>query len=207
VSSPCRVGKGALAPCPPSSVVRGKVGTLALCPPYGSCAAPSPSLRGAIATKQSIAPHVWRDGLLRFARNDVSHTSAFSRHDLSELCSSFRPLIEQRVQGMPGARCTRGLVCKGGKRSAHEHTGSAEALRHSLRDGFTAYTCSPRRDRALLSPPPQRRFRALRERTPTTGASGPHDFTVRPGTFVSCATAATASHRNVRDDRERPSIG
>jgi hypothetical protein len=23
--------------------------------------------------------------------------------------------------------------------SAHEHTGSAEALRHSLRNGFTAY--------------------------------------------------------------------
>jgi len=31
------------------------------------------------------------------------------------------------------------------KGSAHEHTGSAEALRHSLRNGFTAYTCSPRR--------------------------------------------------------------
>ena len=29
--------------------------------------------------------------------------------------------------------------------NAHEHTGSAEALRHSLRNGFTAYTCSPRR--------------------------------------------------------------
>ena len=40
---------------------------------------------------------------------------------------------------MPGARCTRGLVCKLHKKSAHEHTGSAEALRHSLRNGFTAY--------------------------------------------------------------------
>jgi hypothetical protein len=29
--------------------------------------------------------------------------------------------------------------------NAHEHTGSAEAIRHSLRNGFTAYTCSPRR--------------------------------------------------------------
>ena len=28
---------------------------------------------------------------------------------------------------------------------AHEHTGSAEALLHSLRNGFTAYTCSSRR--------------------------------------------------------------
>jgi len=25
------------------------------------------------------------------------------------------------------------------KRCAHEHTGSAEAIRHSLRNGFTAY--------------------------------------------------------------------
>jgi len=30
----------------------------------------SPSLRGSVATKQSIFPHAWRDGLLRFARND-----------------------------------------------------------------------------------------------------------------------------------------
>ena len=35
---------------------------------------------------------------------------------------------------MPGARCTRGLVCKVEK-SAHEQTGSAEAVRHSLRKG------------------------------------------------------------------------
>src|ERR1700676_4864185 len=37
------------------------------------------------------------------------------------------------------ARCTRGLVCKLVRKNAHEHTGSAEALRHSLRDGITAY--------------------------------------------------------------------
>jgi len=40
---------------------------------------------------------------------------------------------------MPDARCTRGPVCKMGKENAHEHTGSAEAIRHSLRNGFTAY--------------------------------------------------------------------
>jgi hypothetical protein len=54
-------------------------------------------------------------------------------------------LPEAREQGMPDARCTGGLVCNGLERSAHEHTGSAEALRHSLRNGFTAYTCSSRR--------------------------------------------------------------
>jgi hypothetical protein len=40
---------------------------------------------------------------------------------------------------MPDARCTRGLVCNVHKEVRHEHTGSAEALRHSLRNGFTAY--------------------------------------------------------------------
>jgi hypothetical protein len=60
---------------------------------------------------------------------------------------------------MPGARCTRGLVCKIVQRSAHEHTGSAETLRHSPRNGFTAYaTLSPatnsscHRRRRLLRP-------------------------------------------------------
>jgi len=40
---------------------------------------------------------------------------------------------------MPGACCTRGLVCNVGDRCAHEHTGTAEARRHSLRNGLTAY--------------------------------------------------------------------
>ncbi len=45
-----------------------------------------------------------------------------------------------RAQGRPGARCTRGLVCKAVQKDAHEHTGSAESIRPSLRDGFTAYS-------------------------------------------------------------------
>src|SRR5882757_6902685 len=48
-------------------------------------------------------------------------------------------LLEKRAQGKPGARCTRGLACKIVQKSAHEHTGSAEAVRPSLRNGFTAY--------------------------------------------------------------------
>ncbi len=50
------------------------------------------------------------------------------------------PSRSGRAQGMPGARCTRGLVCAlRSTRTAHEHTGSAEAVRHPLRNGFTAY--------------------------------------------------------------------
>ena len=40
---------------------------------------------------------------------------------------------------MPGACCTRGLVCNMHAKNAHEHTGTAGAARHSLRNGFTAY--------------------------------------------------------------------
>ena len=42
-------------------------------------------------------------------------------------------LLIQKAQGKPDARCTRGLVCNGVGRSAHEHTGPAEAIRLSLR--------------------------------------------------------------------------
>jgi hypothetical protein len=40
---------------------------------------------------------------------------------------------------MPGARCTRGLVCKAVRKNAHEHTGTVGASRHSPHNGFTAY--------------------------------------------------------------------
>jgi hypothetical protein len=55
---------------------------------------------------------------------------------------------------MPDARCTRGPVCKMGKENAHEHTGSAEAIRHSLRNGFTAYFALSPENRACLPPSP-----------------------------------------------------
>jgi hypothetical protein len=43
------------------------------------------------------------------------------------------------VRAAPAVSCAK---CT--KKYAHEHTGSAEAVRHSLRNGFTAY--------AVLSP-------------------------------------------------------
>jgi hypothetical protein len=45
---------------------------------------------------------------------------------------------------MPDARCTRGLVCKIVQRMRTRAYRAAEAIRHSLRNGFTAYTRSPR---------------------------------------------------------------
>jgi hypothetical protein len=53
---------------------------------------------------------------------------------------------------MPDARCTRSLVCKKSAKSAHEHTGSAEAIRHSLRNGVTAYAVLSPVSEFVLSP-------------------------------------------------------
>ena len=64
-----------------------------------------------------------RDGLLRFApRNDVdgpAYTLAFSRRVAPEVCYSNFPPSNQRAQGMPDARCTRGLMCDCAKESLH----------------------------------------------------------------------------------------
>jgi hypothetical protein len=51
---------------------------------------------------------------------------------------------KQRAQGKPDARCTRGLMGKLHKQNAHEHTGPAEAIRLSLRNGFNGcFVLSP----------------------------------------------------------------
>src|SRR5665811_2471513 len=54
---------------------------------------------------------------------------------------------ECRMRAAPAVSCA-----KCAKESAHEHTGSAEAIRHSLRNGFTAYFALSPENRALLSP-------------------------------------------------------
>ena len=88
---------------------------------------------------------------------------------------------------MPDARCTRGPVCKMGEENAHEHTGSAEAIRHSLRNGLTAYAAlSSETNSSCL-----RRFANSQRKLNPVGyprlrkawhqqrAPGPHGFAVR----------------------------
>jgi hypothetical protein len=55
---------------------------------------------------------------------------------------------------MPGARCTRGLVCICAKEGAHEHTGEAEAIRHPLRGWFDGLYRALLGERAFLPPSP-----------------------------------------------------
>jgi hypothetical protein len=65
------------------------------------------------------------------------------------------PSCKKRAQGKPDARCTRGLVCKIVQEHAHEHTGPAEAIRLSLRNGFNAYFRALPGDQAFLTPSPR----------------------------------------------------
>jgi hypothetical protein len=77
---------------------------------------------------------------------------------------------------MPDARCTRGLVCNVHKEVRTRAYRAAEAIRHSLRNGFTAYSA--------LSPViglscHRRRRETSRPLDASVEASGPHVFAVR----------------------------
>src|SRR5215218_2690379 len=56
-----------------------------------------------------------------------------------ELCWKLHALNKQRAQGMPDARCTRDLVSNVHKKVRPRAYRAAENIRHSLRNGFTAY--------------------------------------------------------------------
>jgi hypothetical protein len=90
-------------------------------------------------------------------------------------------------------------------KNAHEHTGSAEAVRPSLRNGFTAYfVLSPARP-GLFATVIRVMRNIIANLTPATGASGPHDFAVRfSHARQSQPPRPPLPAPNVRDDRETP---
>jgi hypothetical protein len=103
---------------------------------------------------------------------------AISRQHSPEFCKfippKYRGRREDRVRAAPAVSCAKAV-----RKNAHEHTGSAEAVRPSLRNGFTTYiVLSPARPGLLVTVAPKKR-ELPRNLTPTTGASGPHDFAVR----------------------------
>jgi hypothetical protein len=124
---------------------------------------------------------------------------------MPKVCMNFVPLEEKRAQGRPGARCTRGLVCKAVRKNAHEHTGSAETLRPSPRNGFTAYFALSLATGLSC----HHRFAGLTAKLDASvGASGPHDFAVRESLRSSFARrASTACHRTFVTIAIRPFIG
>jgi hypothetical protein len=104
---------------------------------------------------------------------------------------------------MPDARCTRGLVCNVHKEVRTRAYRAAEAIRHSLRNGFTAYNAlSP-----VIGLSCHRHFRRYFRKS-LTPASRRQDHTSSPYAytpFVTGASASTATRPNVRDDGQRPS--
>jgi hypothetical protein len=104
---------------------------------------------------------------------------------------------KDRVHAAPAVSCAKN-ACK----SAHEHTGSAEAIRPSLRNGFTAYIAlSPviglgchRRPREAL---------ASQELDANLEASGPHDFVVRDRAARPHASSARRRSRVHRIPHQR----
>ena len=115
--------------------------------------------------------------------------------------SANRGRREDRVRAAPAvsrAICT--------KKCAHEHTGSAESIRPSLRNGFTAYGALSLVSRALLPPSPARSL-LLTNLTPASGARTTRFRRPRPPRSSVAASASTASHRAFRDVRNAPLAG
>ena len=151
---------------------------------------------------------------------------------MPELCVDGAP--RKREQGMPGARCTRGLVCKMRKKKAHT---SIQVQRRQ--SGIPCamvlrlMPCSPRRSGffgtvalRILARPPGRARAPPQDLTPTSEASGPHGFAVRdqrrrPARRLIAHELIALRHRfradaarvhripsRVRDDRDTPlSVG
>jgi hypothetical protein len=59
---------------------------------------------------------------------------------------------------MPDARCTRGLVCKLHEKKRTRAYRAAENIRHSLRNGLTAYLALTSGYRAFMPPSPAKNW-------------------------------------------------
>src|SRR5665213_1810768 len=130
------------------------------------------------------------------------HRFAISQHALLEVCHQLPHPRNKGRAGMPGARCTRGLVCSPTKENAHEHTGPPKSPGIPARNGFTDYVVlSPARPPGLSPSPAE----WLPPACCRLVAAGPHAFSVRVG----CSTSKSTFHVHhspprVCDDRETP---
>src|SRR5712675_2865949 len=142
------------------------------------------------------------DCFAALAMTESRHTFAFPRREAPGPCGMRSAQINQRAQGMPDARCTRGLVCAVHKRTAHEHTGEAEASDIPCAMALRLITSSPRRTAFL--PPSLPRGLALKSLTP---APRRQDHTSLPYAFAPFVIGTTSVHRNpphVRGDHDTP---
>ena len=119
---------------------------------------------------------------------------------LHRRCPSKRGSRECRVLAAPAVSCA--IVRK---EHAHEHTGAAGTLRHSLRNGFTAYIVLSPENGSFASVAREKRSLS-RNLTP---APRRQDHTTSPYAscaFVCCALRVHRIPPHVRDDREAPFI-
>jgi hypothetical protein len=122
-------------------------------PPGLAFGEPDDRLRRVSSTPRLIDSITAASGILDHPPSRAMTTecmSAFSRRIAPEVCMN---LVPQREEGAGNAGCllhprSRVQKCE---RNAHEHTGTAGALRHSLRSGLTAYTAlSPETNSSCL---------------------------------------------------------
>jgi hypothetical protein len=136
----------------------------------------------------------------------------FSRHTAPEVCKIIRPKSERahatlkRGRGEDRVRAAPAVSCaKVANKNAHEHTGSAETLRPSPRNGFTAYSVlSPVRPR--LACHRRQRDTKYHRRLDTShrGVRTTRLCRTRHAPFVKSAFASIAPRPNVSDDGQRP---
>jgi hypothetical protein len=150
------------------------------------------------------APHP--DPLPASGARENTHLRPLATQVAPELCLERVPQ-NKRAQGMPGARCTRGLVCKmhkGKHTRAYRFSGGNPAF--PARWFYGLFRALPG-DRAFLPPSPPRSL-LLENLTP---ASGRQDHTTSPS--ASSAARLASPKRpphpapNVRDDAYAPLIG
>src|SRR6185503_14570238 len=95
-------------------------------------------------------------------------------------------LLEKRAQGMPGARCTRGLVCQKLRNWRTRAYRAAENTPTSPAQWLYGLLRALPGELALL--PPSLCGKLPAKLSASVAAPGPHDFAVRPCSFVrACA--------------------
>ena len=131
------------------------------------------------------------------------------RDTLSRSRDALRPRFanrsaQKRAWGMPGAQCTRSLVCESGGWNAHEYSQRVHrktpGIPHATVYGLYRALLG---DRAFLPPSPLRSL-LPRDLNASIGASGPHGFAVRIGAVRQERRRVHRIQPRVRDDRDTP---
>src|SRR6202022_301840 len=149
----------------------------------------------------------WPGRRIHFSNNQtISNANPRSRGAFApEVCWKFpyppiRGRREYRVHAAPAVSCATVH-----KTNAHEHTGSAEAIRHALRNGLRLISRSPRRSGFLVTVAGGVLTANL------TPASRRQDHTTSPSAFVPFVNGTISVHRIPRPTSvtiaKRPSFG